>query len=228
MPASNKPTSNQPDHDYVFRLPRSALRIVSIAFGIGLLLFAIAWWMGRDHAFYKVEPTAPGKPLSELEALPEPLAGGEGASDMPAATGKDNAPEDRPQLVETAPPAPALPTPIDEGMQPAMPIGDSSPAAAPVALAPGEQPVPLKGQTPPPRYPAAALRRGESGTVLVRVEVDTTGMPAGVALVQRSGSRDLDRAAMEAVRGWRFQPAQRDGQAIAASLVIPIDFKADR
>jgi TonB family protein len=64
--------------------------------------------------------------------------------------------------------------------------------------------------------------------VLVRVEVDTAGMPAGVALVQRSGSRDLDRAAMEAVRGWRFQPAQRNGQAISASLVIPIDFKADR
>ncbi|KAF1717978.1 energy transducer TonB [Pseudoxanthomonas yeongjuensis] len=228
MPASNTPTSNQPDHDYVFRLPRSALRIASIAFGIGLLLFAVVWWMGRDKAFYKVEPTAPGKPLSELEALPEPLAGGAGASDMPDAAGKDNAPQERPQLVETAPPAPAMPAPIDESTQPAMPIADAPVAPASVALAPGEQPVPIEGQMPPPRYPAAALRRGESGTVLVRVEVDTAGMPAGVALVQRSGSRDLDRAAMEAVRGWRFQPAQRNGQAISASLVIPIDFKADR
>ena len=228
MPTSNQPASNQPDHDYVFRLPRSALRIACIAFGIGLLLFAIVWWMGRDQAFYKVAPTMPGKPLSELEALPEPLAGGQGASDMPAATGKDNAPEDRPRLVETAPPALPLPAPIDEGTQPAMPGANATAAPSSVALAPGEQPVPLKGQMPPPRYPAAALRRGESGTVLVRVEVDTAGMPAGVALVQRSGSRDLDRAAMEAVREWRFQPAQRNGKAIAASLVIPIDFKADR
>ena len=228
MPASNQPASNQPDHDYVFRLPRSALRIASIAFGIGLLLFAIVWWMGRDQAFYKVVPTTPGKPLSQLEALPEPLAGGEGASDMPDAAGKDNAPQDRPQVVETAPPAPTLPAPIDEGVQPGMPIANAPAASAPIALAPGEQPVPIKGQMPPPRYPGAALRRGESGTVLVRVEVDTAGMPAGVALVQRSGSRDLDRAAMEAVRAWRFQPAQRNGQAIAASLVIPIDFKADR
>ena len=204
------------------------MRIAAIAFGIGLVLFAIVWWMGRDQAFYKVAPTTPGKPLSQLEALPEPLAGGEGASDMPDATGKDNAPQERPQLVETAPPAPTLPAPIDEGAQPAMPIANAPAAPAPVALAPGEQPVPIKGQTPPPRYPGAALRRGESGTVLVRVEVDTAGMPAGVALVQRSGSRDLDRAAMEAVRAWRFQPAQRNGQAIAASLVIPIDFKADR
>lgn len=228
MPASNTPASNQPDHDYIFRLPRSALRIAAIAFGIGLLLFVIVWWMGRDQAFYKVAPTTPGKPLSELEALPEPLAGGEGASDMPAAAGKDNAPQDRPQVVETAPPAPTLPAPIDEATQPAMPIANATAASAPIALAPGEQPVPIKGQTPPPRYPGAALRRGESGTVLVRVEVDTAGMPAGVALVQRSGSRDLDRAAMEAVRAWRFQPAQRNGQPIAASLVIPIDFKADR
>lgn len=228
MPASNTPASNQPDNEYVFRLPRSALRIAAIAFGIGLVLFVIVWWVGRDQAFYKVAPTTPGKPLSQLEALPEPLAGSEGASDMPDAAGKDNAPQDRPQVVETTPPAPTLPVPIDEGAQPAMPIADAPAASAPVALAPGEQPVPIKGQTPPPRYPAAALRRGESGTVLVRVEVDTAGMPAGVALVQRSGSRDLDRAAMEAVRGWRFQPAQRNGQAIAASLVIPIDFKADR
>ncbi|MDR6840609.1 energy transducer TonB [Pseudoxanthomonas sacheonensis] len=220
------PASNPPDHDYVFRLPRSALRIAGIAFGIGLVLFLIVWWMGRDQAFYKVEPTAPGKPLSELEALPEPLAGGDSASDMPSAgTGAEQA--DRPQLVETAPPPP-LPAPIDETGLPVAPEVGAATAPGTVALAPGDQPVPLAGQTPPPRYPSEALRRGESGTVLVRVEVDANGAPAGVALVQRSGSRDLDRAAMEAVRKWRFMPAQRDGQAVAASLVIPIDFKADQ
>ena len=217
------PAPTPPEHDYVFRLPRSALRIAGIAFGIGLVLFLIVWWMGRDQAFYKVAPTAPGKPLSELEALPEPLAGGDGASDMPAAgTGAGQA--ERPQLVETTPPP--LPAPLDETAQPALPE-TGVPATPAVALAPGDQPVPLSGQTPPPRYPSDALRRGESGTVLVRVEVDANGAPAGVALVQRSGSRDLDRAAMEAVRKWRFMPAQREGQAVASSLVIPIDFKAD-
>ena len=42
---------------------------------------------------------------------------------------------------------------------------------------------------------------------------------------QRSGSRDLDRAAVNAVRQWRFQPAQRDGQAVAGAVTVPIDFK---
>ncbi|RYZ74064.1 MAG: TonB family protein [Lysobacteraceae bacterium] len=217
------PANAPPEHEYVFRLPRSAMRIAGIAFGIGLVLFVLVWWTGRDHAFYKVETTAPGKPLSELEALPEPLAGSQGASDMPDA----RAPEERPQLVEAAP-EPAMPVPVDEGELPAPPAGPATEAPAPVALAPGDQPVPISGQTPPPRYPAEALRRGESGTVLVRVEVDANGTPSGVALMQRSGSRDLDRAAMEAVRRWRFLPAQRDGRPVPGSLVIPMDFKADQ
>ncbi len=222
------PASPPQEHDYVFRLPRSALRIAGIAFGTGLLLFVIVWWLGRDQAFYKVAPTAPGKPLSELDALPEPLAGSDGASDMPSA-GTGAAQQDRPQLVETAPaPAPEpLPTPIDETTAPTIADAGTTAPAAIAALAPGDQPVPIAGQNPSPAYPPAALRRGESGTVLVKVEVDANGTPGGVALVQRSGSRDLDRAAMEAVRKWRFQPAQRNGQAVPASLVIPIDFKAD-
>ena len=151
------------------------------------------------------------------------MAGGDGASDMTAA-GTRADPTERPQLVETAPPPP-LPTPIDETSQTVSP--EVTPASTGVYIAPGVQTVPLSGQTPPTRYPSEALRRGDSGSVLVRVEVDVNGAPAGVALVQRSGSRDLDRAAMEAVRKWRFMPAQRDGQAVASSLVIPIDFKAD-
>jgi protein TonB len=205
-----------PPH-YVFRLPRSALRVAAIAFGVGLLLFAIVWWSGRDTAFYKVEAAKTGQPLDELEPLPQPLPAGDGASDMPEA-GEPSEP--RPQLVETPPPPVEQAPPASAAPGPAM-------AGETVPLAPGEQPVPMAGQTPAPRYPPAALRRREGGTVLVRVEVDVRGMPAGVALVQQSGSRDLDRAAMEAVRQWRFQPGQRDGQPVPGSLVVPIDFRVE-
>lgn len=217
MPAS----SEHPDSEFIFRLPRRVLRIAGIAFGIGLLLFVIVWWRGRDEGFFKADPSAPGKSLGDMEPLPEPLPGGEGASDMPAA-GTPSA--QRPQLVEA--PAPALPDPIDETSAP----GATNPTpstAAPVAMAPGDQPVPLPDQKPPPEYPRAALRNRESGTVLVRVAVDASGMPSDVTLEKNSGSRDLDRAALEAVRKWRFQPAQRDGQAVAGSLVIPIEFKTE-
>lgn len=100
--------------------------------------------------------------------------------------------------------------------------GSAVPVNPPVAG--GDRPVPIQGQMPPPRYPPAALRRGDAGDVVVRVDVDAAGNPGGVTLVQRSGSRDLDRAAMEAVRHWRFHPAQRNGQPVAGSMDIPFEF----
>ena len=78
----------------------------------------------------------------------------------------------------------------------------------------------------PPTYPPAALRNGVEGSVVVRVDVDATGYPMNVTIIQRSGSRDLDRAASDAVRRWRFQPAQSNGVAVPGSIEVPFDFKA--
>ena len=218
MPRSS--ASGSADPHIVLRLPRNTLKIAGIAFGAGVLLFLLVWATGRKSDFYRADTAAtpaaqPGAPIAPL---PEPLAAGDGASDMPDAKAPPaDAADAAPRLVETTPPplpaaAPAPPT--------------NAPEAAPgAALAPGDRPVPLAGHMQPPNYPPAALRRGDRGTVVVRVEVDAGGSPAGVALVQRSGSRDLDRAAMEAVRDWRFQPAQRNGQAVPGTIEIPFDFK---
>ncbi|PPT92747.1 energy transducer TonB [Xanthomonas theicola] len=204
----------------VLHLPRRLLLTVGIAFCAGLLLFLVVWLAGRkDNDFYKPQPAQMQQDAAQIKPLPEPLPAGSGASDMPQAK---PAAADAPKLVETAPPAPP---PAADAMAP-VPGGTEGAATGTnaTALAPGDRPVPLEGQ-PPPRYPSAALRRGDSGTVVVRVEVDAGGAPAGVALVKRSGSRELDRAAMETVRRWRFRPAQQKGQAVAGSLEIPFDFK---
>jgi protein TonB len=76
-----------------------------------------------------------------------------------------------------------------------------------------------------PEYPAAAARTQEEGTVLVRVNVDANGVPTNVDVAHRSGSRDLDRAAVEAVRKWRFNPAIKDGKKVAAVVEVPVEFK---
>lgn len=202
----------------VLRLPRNTLKIAGIAFGAGVLLFLLVWANGRRNDFYRADPATAPSAQSEapIAPLPEPLAAGDGASDMPEAkTPADD--ESGAKIVETAPPPPPA---APAAAAPVAPV-----EAAPTAIAPGDRPVPLAGQMPPPRYPPSALRRGEQGTVVVRVEVDANGKPGGVALVRRSGSRDLDRAAMEAVRNWRFQPAQRDGHAVAGSIEVPFDFK---
>ncbi|MCH2091728.1 MAG: energy transducer TonB [Pseudoxanthomonas sp.] len=203
---------------FTFRLPRTALRNAAIAFGVGLLLFLIVWWAGRDDGFYTAQPTLPGK-AAPLEALPEPLSTGDGASGMEEPAPRA-ASDERPQLVEEKP----MPTPVPEAAAP-NPPEPTAPAAPGVTLAPGDVPVPIPGQTPAPEYPPAAMRSGDQGTVLVRVEVGADGVPTSVEVAQRSGSRDLDRAAVNAVRQWRFQPAQRDGQAVAGAVTVPIDFK---
>ncbi len=203
--------------EFVFRLPHRSLRIVGIAFGVGLLLFVIVWLRGRDDGFYTPEATAAG-PRTEVEALPEPLPARGGASGLEEPRAEGN---EQPQLVEETPPLPAA---IEEA-PPAPPLEvPAAPPAPAVALASGDKPEPIPGQTPPPAYPVGAMRRGDTGTVLVKVDVGIDGVPTNVQVMSRSGSRDLDRAAVEAVRGWRFMPAQRDGQPVSGSLMIPIDF----
>ncbi len=215
------PPSQPPQPHYVLHVPRKALFAGAIAFAAGLLLFLLVWWTGRDDSFYTAPPTEASAPRAEMPPLPQPLAAGEGASNMPE---PGTPSEPRPQLVESPPPPPAPAfeeAPVASGPQ------ISPPREAGVRLAPTDQPVPVSGSTPAPRYPQAALRRRESGTVLIRVEVDSSGRTAGLALVQPSGFQELDRAALEAVRSWRFHPAQRDGLPVPGSLVIPIDFRLE-
>lgn len=88
-------------------------------------------------------------------------------------------------------------------------------------------PSPVAGNQAP-KYPPQALRSGVEGSVSVRVEVDASGNPTDVTVVERSGerSRDLDRAVTDAVRKWRFEPAMKDGKAVAGAVVVPVDFKS--
>lgn len=82
---------------------------------------------------------------------------------------------------------------------------------------------PLAGN-PQPDYPRDAQRRGLDGRVLLRIDVAADGTATNVDFVQRSGTPELDRAAMNAVRKWRFAPARRDGKPVASSVNVPIDF----
>ena len=85
-------------------------------------------------------------------------------------------------------------------------------------------PKPL-ASNPVPKYPGAALRRNEGGTVLLRVSVGSDGTPTDIDVVQRSGSRDLDRAAISAVNRWQFRPATRNGRPVASTVQVPVEFR---
>jgi protein TonB len=81
-------------------------------------------------------------------------------------------------------------------------------------------------QAPAPSYPRSALRQRIEGTVLLEVLVDVDGRPLRVDVREGSGDRRLDAAAREQVRAhWRFRPAIRDGRAVQAIGLVPINFR---
>ena len=80
---------------------------------------------------------------------------------------------------------------------------------------------------PAPRYPDAARRSGEQGTVTLRVRVKRDGVASEVAVEKSSGSQHLDAAALEAVKAWRFTPARRGAEPVESWMLVPIVFRLE-
>ena len=78
---------------------------------------------------------------------------------------------------------------------------------------------------PAPAYPPLSRRFREEGKVMLRVRVSAEGQPLAVALAQSSGHPRLDEAARKTVLGWRFVPARRGEQPVAAWVRVPIIFQ---
>jgi protein TonB len=77
---------------------------------------------------------------------------------------------------------------------------------------------------PQPIYPAMSRRQGETGRVLLRVYVSADGKAERVELKTSSGFERLDQSAREAVTRWRFVPARRGSEQVAAWVLVPISF----
>ena len=71
-------------------------------------------------------------------------------------------------------------------------------------------------------YPSALLGTSRCGAEY-RVRA-----PARESVVGGSRNRALDRAAVRAVRRWRFEPALRDGVAVPGTVQQTIRFDAPR
>ena len=77
------------------------------------------------------------------------------------------------------------------------------------SLSRGPEPIDtLAGQFSDEDYPAAAVRAGQSGSVLVRLMVDAEGRIGECAIVEGSGAAVLDqRTCQIIVKRARFRPA---------------------
>lgn len=85
------------------------------------------------------------------------------------------------------------------------------------------QPVAGAGNRPP-TYPAESRRRGEQGVVTLRIIVEADGCVSRLDIETSSGFDRLDASAAQAVRRWRFQPAQSGGSPTRCEIVLPIQF----
>lgn len=97
----------------------------------------------------------------------------------------------------------------------------------------GDSPIPGdKVDQPPvliwstmPEYPEAARRKGIEGVVVLRIVVNKEGSVERDVTVVQSISM-LDRAAIEAVRRWRFSPGHNDdGSRVRVELEVPLRFE---
>ena len=84
---------------------------------------------------------------------------------------------------------------------------------------------PLGGYQVKPRYPESARRQGIEGTTLLKIYVTDTGRVQDVLVERSAGHEELDVAAMEAVKKWRFDPARRGNQPVAVWVMLPVRFE---
>ena len=62
-----------------------------------------------------------------------------------------------------------------------------------------------------PEYPARAARNNDSGTVMLALLIGTDGRVANARVQKSSGSRDLDKAALNALSMCQFKPGMNNG-----------------
>lgn len=89
---------------------------------------------------------------------------------------------------------------------------------------------PGRGVSPPklisnrnPEFSEAARAAKFQGVVTLGLIVDQSGQPTHIRIVSPIGG-GLDEQAVHAVSQWKFQPAQKDGEPVAAQIAVEVDF----
>lgn len=200
------------------------------------------------------QATEPAAPPAEPPARPEPLlpaaapAAPRPEPKSPPAPKSDLAPKKPPRQTKKQEPKASVTQPADQapvsGTPPAAPAPtangtpDSAPTsptaqAAPQAGASATQapttsiyiPAEYAASNRKPVYPTLSRRYSEEGTVVLRVLVNADGRAGQVEIHTSSGHKLLDQSAQQAVQGWRFAPATRNGQPVSDWFLVPIPFK---
>ena len=85
--------------------------------------------------------------------------------------------------------------------------------------------VPLLVWSKKPEYPSSALKDKAEGLVETKLYIDKLGAVSKVEITQSSGRKDLDDAALEAARQYKFKAARMNGAAVNSWVSVPFDFR---
>lgn len=77
-------------------------------------------------------------------------------------------------------------------------------------------------------YPAESRQRGEKGTVVLRVFVETSGQATKSEVYRSSGFARLDQAALDYAGCLRFKPPLRNGVPVAMWFQVPVNYGAEK
>lgn len=129
-------------------------------------------------------------------------------------------------IVEEAPAAPVEPVKVADAPKAPPPVEKVAEKLVEETIEPPRFGVSYLNN-PAPDYPATSRRLGEEGRVLMKVLVSADGAADEVRIEKSSGSERLDNAAMQAVKRWRFIPANKNNQALSAYVIVPVKFSLD-
>jgi protein TonB len=213
----------QAEAPYLPTSPKSRATLFSMILGAHVLALALVASVGGVAVVVQA-----AKPML-VDLLPEPPRPMRHAQVPPVPVPQMR----KPEVVIPEPPRVEVIQAAQVVERPALPP-PPSPAPVVAAAAP-EAPPPIEPprfgmaylNNPAPAYPVFAKRAREQGTVMLRVRVDAAGKVEGIELHQSSGSDRLDKAALAAVRQWRFVPARQGERAVAGVAIVPINFQLE-
>lgn len=76
-----------------------------------------------------------------------------------------------------------------------------------------------------PNYPRRALKLHQEGIIYLKILVSDKGLPEKIIFTQKSKYNLLNKAALEAVSKWKFQPMITNGHKSKMWVNVPIEFK---
>jgi len=79
-----------------------------------------------------------------------------------------------------------------------------------------------------PLYPGEAFTRGQSGKVVLEIEVGVDGKPTAIEVVESSPAGVFDASTVAAAWKWQFTPSMQDGKPVAGKVRVPVHFDLDQ